>query len=280
MSSRLWPPAAAISSARRASGWPRRPPGRARTLPARRRPHRAASTARPSPDRAGPSRRDRACRRRRSPCSGTMAASAAFAVGRSTRRRPARRAATATGSTPRVGWMPPSSDSSPTTSAVVEAARRARRRRAASTPSAIGRSKPAPTLRTSAGDRFTVIRVRGNSKPELRIAVRTRSPLSRTLASGRPTSVRPGKPFETSTSAKTSTASRPKSAAVRMRASTPASPASPGTHRPDARSLRHSLVASGRRSETARKLRGVPHPEIARAAIGRPRRLCCGAPRP
>ena len=57
---------------------------------------------------------------------------------------------------------------------------------AASTPSAIGRSNDEPALRMSAGARLTVTRCGGNSKPELRIALRTRSRLSRTLASGKP----------------------------------------------------------------------------------------------
>ena len=38
-------------------------------------------------------------------------------------------------------------------------------------PSAIGRSNEVPAFRTSAGDRLTVIRCGGNSKPELRIAL-------------------------------------------------------------------------------------------------------------
>ena len=62
---------------------------------------------------------------------------------------------------------------------------RGRRRRGL--PSAIGRSNDEPALRMSAGARLTVTRCGGNSKPELRIALRTRSRLSRTLASGRPT---------------------------------------------------------------------------------------------
>ena len=64
----------------------------------------------------------------------------------------------------------------------------------------MGKSKEAPALRTSAGERFTVILCGGYSKPEFRIARRTRSRLSRTLASGRPTIVNDGKPYETSTS--------------------------------------------------------------------------------
>ena len=77
-----------------------------------------------------------------------------------------------------------------------------------------------PALRTSAGARLTVMRCGGNSKPELRIALRTRSRLSRTLASGRPTIVKSGRPNETSTSTWTGQASTPKRAAVRRQAST------------------------------------------------------------
>src|SRR3989304_1282451 len=52
-------------------------------------------------------------------------------------------------------------------------------RGAARAPRAIGRSKAAPSLRRSAGARFTVMRSFGKAKPALRIAVRTRSRLSR-----------------------------------------------------------------------------------------------------
>src|SRR6476661_853595 len=87
-------------------------------------------------------------------------------------------------------------------------------------PSAIGRSNDAPALRTSAGARFTVMRCGGNWNPELRIALLTRSRLSRTLASGRPTIVKEGNPNDTSTSTCTAHASTPNTAAVRKQAST------------------------------------------------------------
>src|SRR5882724_9774588 len=64
---------------------------------------------------------------------------------------------------------------------------------AARMPSAIGRSNEAPSLRRSAGARFTVIRSDGNAKPAFRMALRTRSRLSRTAESGRPTVVTVGK---------------------------------------------------------------------------------------
>ena len=55
----------------------------------------------------------------------------------------------------------------------------------------------------------------GNGKPELRIAVRTRSLLSRTVVSGKPTIAMPGNPPpETSTSTDTGCASTPKTAAA------------------------------------------------------------------
>src|SRR5437773_3236428 len=63
---------------------------------------------------------------------------------------------------------------------------------AARMPRAIGRSNEAPSLRMSAGARFTVIRSTGKAKPALRIAVRTRSRLSRTAESGKPTVVAAG----------------------------------------------------------------------------------------
>lgn len=86
-------------------------------------------------------------------------------------------------------------------------------------PSAIGRSNAAPAFRRSAGARLTVTRPPGNGKPELRIAVRTRSRLSRTVRSGSPTMVNPGSPSETSTSTETATASTPTMAAAVSRAS-------------------------------------------------------------
>ena len=52
---------------------------------------------------------------------------------------------------------------------------------------AMGRSKPEPSFLMSAGARLMVIVVGRNEKPEFLIAARTRSRLSRTAASGRPT---------------------------------------------------------------------------------------------
>jgi hypothetical protein len=51
----------------------------------------------------------------------------------------------------------------------------------------MGRSSAAPVLRISAGARFTVMRWSGNGRPAAAIAARTRAALSRTAASGSPT---------------------------------------------------------------------------------------------
>ena len=82
--------------------------------------------------------------------------------------------------------MPPSSVSSP---AISNPSSRARLTApvAASNASAIGRSKLTPSFRRPAGDRFTVIRSCGKLNPEFSSALRTRSRLSRTTASGSPT---------------------------------------------------------------------------------------------
>jgi len=98
-------------------------------------------------------------------------------------------AAIAIGSTPRMPLMAPSRDSSPSTT-VSSMARRVSWPDVARRPSAIGKSNDDPALRTSAGARFTVMRCGGNGNPEFLIAARTRSRLSRTVASGSPTIVK------------------------------------------------------------------------------------------
>ena len=59
---------------------------------------------------------------------------------------------------------------------------------------AMGRSSPAPPLRIPDGARLTVTRRSGQGRPLDKSAARTRSRDSRTAASGRPTTVKPGKP--------------------------------------------------------------------------------------
>ena len=207
-----------------AGGWPplawpssscRRPAGRPSARCGRRR-RRSRAPAAPAPGRARPRSRRRTPSRRGAATGGTAAGDArnatgsfsaddrfgeradgieleafddggfaAVGMGQQQRRdSDARRAAAAIGSTPRAVWMPPSSDSSPS-SRMSAMSRRVMCPAAARTPSAIGRSNDEPALRMSAGARFTVTRCGGNSNPEFRIALRTRSRLSRTLASGK-----------------------------------------------------------------------------------------------
>ena len=80
-----------------------------------------------------------------------------------------------------------------------------------STPRAIGKSKRPDSLGISAGDKLTVSRPSGNSKPLLRIAARTRSRLSRTSASAKPTIPKLGSPRARWVSTRTTGASKPMS---------------------------------------------------------------------
>ena len=74
-------------------------------------------------------------------------------------------------------------------------------------------------MRSDAGARLTVTRLSGNSKPELRIATRTRSRASRTARSPNPTMVKFGRPARTSISTATRRGSRPSMVKVVTRAS-------------------------------------------------------------
>ena len=199
--SRAWPPAAAISSARRATSCPITS---ARSLSAAR-PVAAAGGAgvRPgSPSRSAATRPARVAdapmrSAETSAASGTLGSGTSSVAGRS-----ATESIRATGSTPRTGRSAPSSPSSPRASTgAVRAAGSwpvATRR-----PNAIGRSKAVPSLRMSAGARFTVTRRGGSWKPEFSRAAETRSRLSFTAPAGSPTMVHWGRPGATSTSTST-----------------------------------------------------------------------------
>ncbi|CUJ91161.1 Uncharacterised protein [Achromobacter sp. 2789STDY5608615] len=80
---------------------------------------------------------------------------------------------------------------------------------ASSRPTAIGRSKRPDSLGISAGDRLTVMRPAGKLKPLLMMAARTRSRLSRTSVSGRPTTLKLGRPGPRWVSTRTAWACRP-----------------------------------------------------------------------
>ena len=85
------------------------------------------------------------------------AASRALSGGTSSPRRPHARTAAATGNAPRTALTRPSSDSSPRLAYACSWSG-GNWPLAASMPSAIGRSKAAPSFFTSAGARFTVMR--------------------------------------------------------------------------------------------------------------------------
>ncbi len=88
-------------------------------------------------------------------------------------------------------------------------------------PTAIGRSRPAPPLRRPDGARLIVTLLSGQLIPLDKTAARTLSRDSRTAASGSPTMVKPGSPFEMWTSTETGVPTAPCSVAEAIEASTP-----------------------------------------------------------
>ena len=198
--STAWPPAAAISSARLAMGWP-------------------ATSAMSAPSSGSVVRHDgtgagRSSRRRQSTSSAsvgvvldrmleTRLASGMFGGGSTSVGAAGVRARSlATGSTPRTGRSEPSSPSSPRATMPSVAPCRSWPV-ATSRPNAMGRSNAVPSFFVSAGARLTVTRRGGTWKPEFVSAAETRSRLSRTAPAGRPTMVHCGNPAATSTSTRT-----------------------------------------------------------------------------
>jgi hypothetical protein len=84
----------------------------------------------------------------------------------------------------------------------------------------MARSRPAPTLRTPGGARFTVTRALGHASRLDMSAARTRSRASRHVVSGRPTTVNAGSPLDTWTSTRTGRPSTPSRVADATDAST------------------------------------------------------------
>ncbi len=135
---------------------------------ARRRGARAAARRRGA-RRAGRARRAQATssprwRTGRTTSPSTAAASRALAAGDRKARAPSRSAATAMGSTPRTGRTSPERESSPQRCSP-SSGRGGTSPQAASSATAMGRSNPVPSLRRSAGARFTVIRLTGAGTP-------------------------------------------------------------------------------------------------------------------
>ena len=216
-SSRLWPPAAAISSARRARSWPRTS-ARSGCTGEGTRPFEGGSYGGGSPS---PRRYATASARCLSGTASTPASSASGAdwAGQSRRPMPARRAPSAAAMTPPTGLTLPSSASSPT-AAQPASASGSIWRVAARIARAMGKSKPEPSLRRPAGARLTVIRrATGHSSSAESMPLRTRSLASWQARSASPTIVSPGRPLWTLASTSTRRESSPTSACVTVRAS-------------------------------------------------------------
>ncbi len=207
-SKRLWPPAAAIASARSGPPWPRTS-ARSRAGPrAPSRHHRRMAAAGRRSPRAGSPRPRRGRRRRRRPGPRPVpppARGRRAAQGRPSQQRPCPRPPRARHDTDAARRPARGSPKTATRSRTDAGSWPT----AASTPQATARSKPGPSLRSAAGARLTVIRRAGNSKPELRIAERTRSRDSRTARSPSPTIVNAGSPGRMSTSTVTRRLSTP-----------------------------------------------------------------------
>jgi site-specific DNA recombinase len=116
----------------------------------------------------------------------TTAASRALSLGTMSEVLPAALAPSAMGNTPLTGRTAPSNPSSPTAAKFSKCALR-NCSSPSNAPRAIGKSKMGPCFLVSAGARLTVMRRMGQVNCEFLTAARTRSPDSRTEASGKPT---------------------------------------------------------------------------------------------
>ena len=216
--SKLCPPAAATSNARRAESWPLTSARSGNS------PKGAASKESTSTISGcapfSPRKSATASARLTTPYTATPtanAASQAFSCGTIIAGTPALRASSAIGSTPRNGRTVPSRPSSPSTIRLASFA--------ASTPpwqamipSAIGKSKAAPSFLRSPGASEMIETPNGGSCPLDASADQTRWRLSRIAVSGSPTIVTlvSGPPPRTSTSTSTRKAFTPCTAALRV----------------------------------------------------------------
>ena len=117
---------------------------------------------------------------------------------------------------PRTGRTSPERESSPQRCSP-SSGRVGTRPQAASSATAMGRSNPVPSLRRSAGARFTVTRFEGSRKPRFRTAAPTRTSASCTAPPASPVSWVRGKPEAASTSTSTGMAATPRRAEERTR---------------------------------------------------------------
>ena len=183
----------------------RRGPGGAEAATLPRAPHRAATRRRSATLDAGRTRSPATNAASTEAPTGTTTCSASMAATKRRDRRD-RRGQTRRG---------PSSPTKP----VPSTHRAGRTSDATSSPMAMGRSSPAPVLRTPDGARFTVTRRVGHGSWHDKSAARTRSRDSRTAASGSPTTVKPGRPADTWTSTDTERPSTPNRVAEGIQAS-------------------------------------------------------------
>lgn len=264
--STLWPPAAAISSARLAADWPftSRRSGRSGAGAAVSATARGSGTWFAASGGSSAATTSSRCVAPWIDRPSTSAASQALAHGSTSVRAlsPAlRRSASAIASAPRTGRNAPPRASSPANSKPPTRAASSCPL-AARMPSAIGKSKRPDSFGRSAGARLTVMRLfDGNSSPLFWIAARTRSRASLTSTSARPTSVKLGSPLARWTSTVTSAASSACSARLCMTASDMFSPRSDcarcrsaDTHRSEASSGNapswcHGLPGRSRRAQ-------------------------------
>ena len=147
-----------------------------------------------------------------------IAASRAFSTGTSNPFKPAFLASTAIDIAPRTGRTVPSKANSPRMRYCDNLSGEIEPLIAAIMPIAIGKSNAEPSFRISAGAKFTVIRLVGNVRPAFLIAAITRSRLSFTALSGKPTTENEGSRREISASICTIYASIPSVAQLNTRA--------------------------------------------------------------
>src|SRR5262245_31588599 len=196
------------------------------------------------------------------------------------RRRPLAAAVESIEMIPGVWRTTPSSDSSPATRASSSWSTEMTWPLARRMPRAMGRSYVGPAFFRSAGARLTVTRPNGNLPPELRMAARTRSWLSRTAASGSPTTTVPGTPCPTSTSTSTSTPSNPTTAHELTFASTVSLlpptvlVTAPSVRDPTrcTRSVRQSFLESGEDSIGCKGYGAQAHPDRIEDGVANGRR--------
>ena len=137
----------------------------------------------------------------------------------------------------------------------------------------MGRSRPAPLLRSSAGARLTVTRRAGKARPAAAMAPRMRDTLSRTAASGSPTTSTRGSCEEIRTSTSIGMPRTPASAALQIQAtSAPAdgAPAAVGFGEADGESEVEEAIFAPAGTEYSRALQPAESVQALKAGETEP----------